>query len=186
MGIRYANPDYGWAGCLTFPRELTLDAQGHVRMMPVRELEALHQDAHKLPAFSLNNQRRRLEASALQAEIHVTWDVQKSQAERFGIEIAISDDRCYATRLYVNTQSRHLVLDRSQSGLCIGGYRSVALPDRDKLELRLFFDRSFLEVFVNQGEMCLTSRIYPPTEGAVSPFMPKMGMRTVWHLTIGR
>lgn len=155
----------GWAGCLTLPRELTLDAQGHVRMMPVRELEALRRDAHSLPAFSLNNQWRRLTVNALQAEIHVTWDIQKSQAERFGIEIAISDDRRYATRLYVDTQSRRLVLDRSQSGLGVGGYRSVTLPDGDTLELRLFVDRSSLEVFVNQGETCLTGRIYPPTEG---------------------
>lgn len=155
----------GWAGCLTLPRELTLDAQGRVRMIPVRELQALRREAHSLPAFSLNNQRRRLGISALQAEIQMTWDIQKSQAERFGIEIAISDDRRYVTRFYVDTQSRRLVLDRSQSGLGVGGYRSVALPDSDLLDLQIFIDHSSVEVFVNQGETCLTSRIYPPTEG---------------------
>lgn len=155
----------GWAGCLTLPRELTLDAQGRVRMMPVRELQALRREAHSLPAFSLSNQRRRLGISALQAEIHLTWDIQNSHAERFGIEIAISDDRRYVTRFYVDTQSRRLVLDRSQSGLGVGGYRSVVLPDGDSLDLQIFVDRSSVEIFVNQGETCLTSRIYPPTEG---------------------
>ncbi|WP_367272944.1 GH32 C-terminal domain-containing protein [Candidatus Symbiopectobacterium sp.] len=134
-------------------------------MMPVRELQALRREAHNLPAFSLKNQRRRLGISALQAEIHMMWDIQKSQAERFGIETAVSDDRRHVTRFYVDTQSRRLVLDRSQSGLDVGGYRSVALPDGDTLDLRIFIDRSSVELFVNQWENCLTSRIYPPTEG---------------------
>lgn len=163
-GVIVTPPD-GWAGCLTLPRELSLDAQGRVRMMPVRELQALRREAHTLPAFSLNNQRRRLGISALQAEIHMMWDIQKSQAERFGIEIAVSDDRRYVTRFYVDTQSRRLVLDHSQSELGVGGYRSVALPDGDTLDLRIFIDRFSVEVFVNQGETCITSRIYPPTEG---------------------
>jgi beta-fructofuranosidase len=53
------------------------------------------------------------------------------------------------------------VLERHypQYGLC--GTRSVALNLNDTLNLRLFFDNSSVEVFVNEGEACLSSRIYP-------------------------
>lgn len=180
-------PD-GWSGCLTLPRELTLDAQGQVKMTPLRELEALRKERHAMTPFTLKNQRRRLGINAVQAEITIVLDREKSQAERYGIEIGVSDDGRYATRLYVDSQALRLVLDRSQSGLGAGGYRSVALPMSERLELRLFIDRSSVEVFVNQGEACLTSRIYPPTEGRGIVVYAENGAAhflslTHWHMS---
>ena len=54
-----------------------------------------------------------------------------------------------------------LVLERHypQYGLC--GTRSVPLTAGADLNLRIFFDSSSVEVFVNDGEACLSSRIYP-------------------------
>lgn len=46
-----------------------------------------------------------------------------------------------------------------QFGLC--GQRSIALPETAMLNLRVFFDSSSVEGFVNDGEACLSSRIYP-------------------------
>ena len=46
-----------------------------------------------------------------------------------------------------------------QYGLC--GTRSVPLTAGADLNLRIFFDSSSVEVFVNDGEACLSSRIYP-------------------------
>ena len=37
----------------------------------------------------------------------------------------------------------------------------MPLPAADRLALRIFIDRSSVEVFVNEGESCLSSRIYP-------------------------
>jgi beta-fructofuranosidase len=56
---------------------------------------------------------------------------------------------------------QRLVLERHypQYGLC--GVRSVPFDDIADLKLRLFFDSSSVEVFVNDGEACLSSRIYP-------------------------
>ena len=52
--------------------------------------------------------------------------------------------------------------DYPQYGLC--GTRSVALNLSNALNLRLFFDSSSVEVFVNEGEACLSSRIYPDAD----------------------
>ena len=41
------------------------------------------------------------------------------------------------------------------------GTRSVPLTAGADLNLRIFFDSSSVEVFVNDGEACLSSRIYP-------------------------
>ncbi|CAI0746211.1 glycoside hydrolase family 32 protein [Serratia entomophila] len=142
-----------WAGALTLPRELTLGADGGVRMNPARELTALRREHRTLIPLKLRNQRRPL-AEALQ-ELQITLDLAGSDAERYGVAIG------GAARLYVDNQAHRLVLERfsEEPGLC--GCRSVALPAGERLPLRLFIDRSSLEVFVNQGEACLTSRIYP-------------------------
>ncbi|MBB8238402.1 GH32 C-terminal domain-containing protein, partial [Escherichia coli] len=46
----------------------------------------------------------------------------------------------------------------------VTGYRSVELPDTEYLTLRIFLDRSSVEVFVNDGEATLSSRIYPQAD----------------------
>lgn len=64
-------------------------------------------------------------------------------------------------RLYIDNQAKRLILERNypQHNLC--GQRSIPMPTGDELNLRVFFDRSSVEVFVNDGEACLSSRIYP-------------------------
>ncbi|WP_042959315.1 glycoside hydrolase family 32 protein [Erwinia tasmaniensis] len=177
-----------WAGCLTLPRELTLDAEGRVRMAPVRELESLRKDRHSLEPISLKNQRCEFDLSVVTGEIQLTLDSKNSDAERYGLEFAAGESGQCATRLYVDNQSRRLILDRGQSGLGVAGYRSVPLPDDDLLELRIFIDRSSIEVFVNQGESCLTSRIYPPAQEQVLRLYAENGHAQViqcTHWTLG-
>jgi beta-fructofuranosidase len=144
---------HGWAGALTLPRELTLDAQGKVLMNPARELAALRTEPQRLGALQCHNQQQLLGSNL--HELLLIVDINASEAERYGMTVG------KAARVYVDNQARRLVLERfsPEPGLC--GCRSVPLPEGDTLTLRIFVDRSSLEVFVNQGEACLTSRIYP-------------------------
>ena len=78
-----------------------------------------------------------------------------SSAEQYGLRFGDG------LRIYVDAQQQRLVLERHypQYGLC--GTRSVPLTAGADLNLRIFFDSSSVEVFVNDGEACLSSRIYP-------------------------
>ncbi|TQI80293.1 beta-fructofuranosidase [Serratia fonticola] len=144
---------HGWAGALTLPRELTLSAQGKVLMNPARELTALRGEKQLFGATQCRNQRHLL-GDNLQ-ELTLTVDLAASDAERYGITIG------QAARLYVDNQSHRLVLERFSPDPALCSYRSVPLPEGNVLTLHIFVDRSSLEVFANQGEACLTSRIYP-------------------------
>ncbi|MFI8418167.1 glycoside hydrolase family 32 protein [Serratia sp. NPDC078593] len=143
----------GWAGALTVPRELSITADDKVLMCPARELTALRQKTHAFNATPLNNQHFVLE-EALQ-ELVVTLHLHDSDAERYGLSVGS------AARLYVDNQAHRLVLERFSDEPALCGCRSIPLPIGDSLQLRIFVDRSSLEVFVNHGEACLTSRIYP-------------------------
>lgn len=145
----------GWAGMLTLPREVTLSADNRLQMRPAKELESLRQTWNAWAVTTLQNQALSVMDNCETAEVILQWDLAASNAEQYGI--ALED----GMRLYVDNQAQRLVLERHypQFGLC--GQRSIALPETATLNLRVFFDSSSVEVFVNDGEACLSSRIYP-------------------------
>ncbi|MGL4933388.1 MAG: GH32 C-terminal domain-containing protein, partial [Aeromonas sp.] len=78
-----------------------------------------------------------------------------SQAEHYGIRLGDG------LRLYVDNQAGRLVLWRHYPDEGLDSYRSIALPDGAYMTLRVFLDLSSVEVFVNDGDATLSSRIYP-------------------------
>jgi beta-fructofuranosidase len=145
----------GWAGMLSLPRELTLTAENRLQMRPVKEVEAMRQDFSSWSAQTLDNQALCVMDHCETTEVILEWDRVGSDAEQYGIALE------EGMRLYVDNQAQRLILERHypQFGLC--GQRSVPLPQTAALSLRVFFDKSSVEVFVNDGEACLSSRIYP-------------------------
>lgn len=150
-----------WAGSLTLPRQLTLNEDNKILQYPINELTSLRGSPTTFNTQLVENNRIPLNLAAEHHEILVTFDLANSDAERFGLELAASSDGTSATLLYIDNQSGRLVLDRSHSGLNLKGYRSVELPKGDQIILRIIIDKSSIEIFVNQGQYTLTSRIYP-------------------------
>jgi len=145
----------GWAGMLSLPRELRLGESQRLEMRPAKELEALRSVWRSWPGGTLKNQQITVDEHGEAVEVMLSWDRTRSHAERYGLSLGDG------LRIYVDDQMQRLVLERHypQHGLC--GTRSVALADRATLDLRIFIDRSSVEVFVNDGEACLSSRTYP-------------------------
>lgn len=107
-------------------------------------------------------------------EVILQWDCANSSAEQYGIRLGDG------LRVYVDAQMQRLVLERHypQYGLC--GTRSVALNLNGVLSLRLFFDYSSVEVFVNEGEACLSSRIYPDADCRELALFARTGERRLF------
>ncbi|HAM5141194.1 TPA: glycoside hydrolase family 32 protein, partial [Escherichia coli] len=154
----------GWAGMLSLPRELSL-VDGRVRMKPAAEVTALRGSYYPTPVRCLNNQNVLVAANADAVEVQLAWDLSASTAEQFGI--ALGD----GLRIYVDDQAGRLVVERRYPEYSLEGTRSIPLPADSVLSLRIFIDRSSVEVFVNDGDACLSSRIYPqPGERDISLF----------------
>lgn len=155
----------GWAGMLSLPRELSLTDDRRLRMKPAEEVTALRGSYYPMPVRCLNNQQVPVAADAEAVEVQLVWDLSASTAERFGM--ALGD----GLRIYVDDQARRLVLERRYPEYSLEGTRSIPLPADNLLSLRIFIDRSSVEVFVNDGEACLSSRIYPqPGQRDISLF----------------
>ena len=145
----------GWAGMLSLPREIRLGADNRLRMTPAEEVATLRGSYYPLLAQHLKNQSSPIVGDAEAIELDLVWDMNSATAESYGIALG------EGLRIYVDAQAQRLVLERRYSQLLLEGSRSVPLPAADRLALRIFIDRSSVEVFVNEGESCLSSRIYP-------------------------
>jgi len=155
----------GWAGSLTLPREISMNADGEIRMRPIVELETLRKKVKCIPPVILDNRTKLLAEDVTAQEIQLAWNRTDSTAERYGIRLG---NGC---SLWLDNQSRRLVLERLYPAVGLSSYRSAPLNDSKTLSLQVFIDRSSIEVFVNGGEACLSSRIYPsPTDRGLTLF----------------
>ena len=150
-----------WCGALSLPRELSRDGE-RLRMRPARELMALRQSQSVLQIGEIKSTRCELDIQGALLEFELELDLAGSSAERFGLALRCSEDGQEYTLLYFDAMARRLVLDRQYSGAGVSGARSVPIAaGQTRIALRIFLDRSSIEVFIDDGAYSLSSRIYP-------------------------
>lgn len=150
-----------WCGALSLPRELSRDGE-RLCMRPARELIALRKSRHALQIAPIDSRSQTLDMRGALLEIELELDLADSTAEHFGLALRCSEDQQERTLLYFDAMARRLVLDRQNSGAGVSGVRSVPVsPEQTRISLRIFLDRSSIEVFVDEGAYTLSSRIYP-------------------------
>jgi len=152
---------HNWNGMLTLPRELDY-SDGLLIQNPIKEVEQLRCNDNSIENKDLNNEYFELEPQVFAMEINMDWDLTSSDAEKYGLHLGSKDGQ--GVYLYVNTQANSLTLERRYPNYNLSGYRSIELPRQEKLNLRVFFDHSSVEVFVNEGKATMTSRIYPDND----------------------
>ena len=155
----------GWAGVMSLPRVLSLSDRGELRIEPVPEMDGLRRD------------HRRVTGKRIGAGSSVPLDVQgdcleieaefeAGDLDRVGVAVRSSPDGAERTVVSYSRPAGYLELDPGRSSLSSDAVgRAVqrgplVLAANEPLRLRIFLDRSVVEVFAN-GRQCLTKRIYP-------------------------
>ena len=156
----------GWSGVMCLPRVLSLGGDGLLRIEPVPELRVLRGD-HRcfhgvhLPAGA-PTPLSGVDASC--AELAVAFE--RETAGDIGIVVGRSPDGAEQTRIVYSRSEARLSLDPGASSTApevVGReiqHAPLDLDEDEALHLRVFVDRSIVEVFAN-GRQCLTQRIYP-------------------------
>lgn len=188
--VRDRIDEVGWSGVMTLPRVLSLDQAGDLRVEPARELEALRSNHRRRNGFTLSPGAE-LELNEMRgdcAEISVV--IQPGKARQFGVKVFASPDGSEQTLILYDADARQLRIELERSTLDKSiRYprirRRLAPPDasddllytseqtaplhlrkNEPLRLRLFLDRSVLEVYAN-GRQCLTQRVYPSRRDSI-------------------
>ncbi len=158
--IDYPTDKNGWAHCLTLPRELKI-VNNRLYQVPVIELENLRREEESLSTIVDNHVIEFGTGVHYELECEFT-DI---QAQEIGVQLRVGNDE--KTVLTYDAHNKKIILDRSQSGMEVGvdyGTTRQIAYERDSLKLRIFADTSSLEIFINDGEFVMTSRIFPTND----------------------
>ncbi|MFT8322505.1 MAG: glycoside hydrolase family 32 protein [Bacillus sp. (in: firmicutes)] len=171
----------GWAGALTLPRILTLSEDGKLLMNPVEELIQLRETAYPALQNKSVADQYFYEINEALLEVKAVFDLNSTAAESICLNLMGSSSEALKIRYNKNTQK--LTLDCSAYGKIKDGVRTVKLSASEELSLRIFIDRSSIELFVNDGEATMTSRIYPKEERAGIEIVAENGVAEVTEFT---
>lgn len=154
----------GWCGALTLPRELRLTSDHKILMNPVEELTLLREREHNVCTDKTISGNHLIEETGDLLEINMEFDLSQTSATAVGLKLkGIKEEE---TVVVYDINEQKLMLDCSKSGKKEDSVRRTSLQSGSKLSLRIFIDRSSIEVFANEGQTTMTSRIYPIEERA--------------------
>jgi beta-fructofuranosidase len=185
-------PTKGWNQIMTLPRRLTLIGKDQLGIEPAGDIQSLrgehiHVDPRTLPA----NQEIVLDdvkgnAMELIAEIDtkrapmVELNVLRSANAEEVTRITFFRERGYRDRSRSGRRESVISIDNSRSSILPDVVSRppesapVAMNKDEPLRLRVFLDKSVVEVFVN-GKQCVALRVYPGREDSVGVSLRAQG-----------
>ena len=195
-GGREAMLAAGWSGVMSLPRALALRPDGTVGYVPAPEVERLRGPGQRLTDLTLpaGELTPLDQARGDCLEIRATFE----PGEASGVVLVVrrSPDGAEETRIIFDGRAGHLRVDRARSSLSAEPPpdthpTSLRLASGEPLELRVFLDRSVIEVFAN-GRACLSERVYPTRADSLEVGLMAVGgtalsreieiwpMRSIW------
>jgi len=169
-------PDFkenqGWQSAITVPRNLTVSKDGWLIQEPVEELIDLRSEQVHMNTFTLKDETREIEVPG--HEFELLAECSNLSAGSYGIR--------------VNREQKGEVFEITVAGDLIHfGEEEISLEPYglgDDLSLRLFFDRTVVELYVNGGLLCATSVVYPDKENPAWELFAQGGELEVKSLDI--
>lgn len=165
-------------GVMTMPRILSLDANGQLLINPPEEFESLRRSPRRRESLTVTTgQDLRLEdIHGDSMEVFLEAAIPKDGV--FGVKVRMAPAGEELTSIFVDTASHTLSVDTTRSSLRPDIYQPFPIMRGDArkdvriqtapftlnpgepLQLRIFLDRSILEIYANSRQ-CVTQRIYP-------------------------
>lgn len=168
----------GWSGTYGLPRSLWLGEDNTLRMRPVKELENLRLNNKEKHNFIIQDGSE-IELTGFGRELlELEITVNAGDADQIGVLVNCSENGEEETMLYYNASEKTLVCDATRSSLK-WGRRNIEsgpfeLKTEEPLVLRIFVDKSIVEVFANDRQ-ALARRIYPTLGGTGVKLFAKGG-----------
>ena len=169
----------GWACMMTVPREVHIK-NGKVITKPAKELENLRTSEKSYSDLTLYKATKLEGVSGDTGELVLEIDL--NETPEFEIYLRASADKTQKSVLSYNKALELFKFNRDKAGAGGDGERECPVPQSDKMKLHIFLDRSLVEIFINDGEKVMTSRIYPNADSTDIVFVPKDGALKINYL----
>lgn len=187
-GSRMSLQDRSWYGAMTLPRELRLTEKGELVFLPVAEAEGLRGQERRWDSRVLEDGAAWIAAGEDGQGFEWMGEFCFPDTEAGELEIAMlqTEESGEETLLRYESEPRRLVLDTCKAGIGDADISTAELPlsRGGRLRLRVYVDRSSIEVFVNDGEQVMTSRVYPSRLAGSLRFTSKGGSVSLESLSV--
>ncbi len=148
--ITGTNQAKGWNNCMALPRQISLGEEGYPLQQPIPELTSLRGEHY---SSKVKGGSKVLAVSGDAIEINASFNnVSKGGC---GLRVCRSED---------GERAIDIAYDKGELSVAGSTIRIAPGEDTDSLSLRVFLDKSILEIFINGGRQTITKVIYPPEE----------------------
>ena len=164
--------DQGWSGTMSLPRVLSLDDNDEMQIDVPKEIEALRYRPVSLSGLTVAADRDRAIPEVSGDSLEIYLDVESGEARYFGVKVGVASENAAnveETVIGYDASAGVIRLDARRSGSVEKSENVDAGPLRlrpgESLKLRVFIDKSVVEVFANQRQA--VARIIYPSKGSV-------------------
>lgn len=168
-------------GVLTMPRVLSLDDRGRLQIDPPEEFKSLRGQSRRCEPFVLRDGEESVLHGLAGDTLEVAMEAEVPDGGSLELKVRMSPDEAEQTVIRVDRKKAILSVDTTRSSrgpyvyqrypiALIRGtaeFRDIRLQEApfelalgEPVRLRIFIDRSILEVYANRRQ-CVTQRIYP-------------------------
>jgi len=162
--------DHGWSGTMGLPRVLSLGKDGMLRMNVPVEIEKLRYNGKKLTDLSVKADSELAVEGIGGNSLELAIEIDAKDAKQFGVKVCCSPGGEEQTVVYYDAAEKKLKIDTHKSSLTEGSKSIEAGPFQLKgdepLTLRVFVDKSVVEVFANDRQAVMR-RVYPSRKDSV-------------------
>ncbi len=167
---QYANvePTIQWRGAQSIPRTLGLRRfPDGIRLIqqPVREMKTLRGKEFHLENVSVAEAHRRIKEAGISGDtVEIQAELMPENSDEMGFRVRKGGAQ--ETLVGISQRQKSVFIDRNKAGELsyskeAAGRHSGQIHQASSVKFQVFVDRSSVEVFVNDGEVTLTDRIYP-------------------------
>jgi beta-fructofuranosidase len=181
FGVR---SDYGWSGTMSLPRVLTMGDDGLLRIDVPEEIETLRDGGVKKSDLTVGADGELPLEGISGNSLELILDMESADAAQFGVKVCVSPDGEEETVIFYDAAEGKLKVDTMNSGPDDTPKTIEAAPfalkDGERLTLRVFVDKSVVEVFANSRQAVMR-RIYPSQAESVGVRLFSTGGETRVH-----
>lgn len=139
-----ATTELGWQHCLTIPRVVTVAPNGKLRQQPIAEFDELKSNARR-------------QSSGQTAEYPLPFELDGEPADSFSISLD--------GKLELGFDKEKKLFTMKFTDEKYGCGRTVRKAEIDSVRnIRVIADMSSIEVYINDGETVMSTRIYPDND----------------------
>jgi beta-fructofuranosidase len=163
----------GWAGVMSLPRILTLQANGELGVEPASEVKTLRGRSHKIKSQPIKPDGPLLLQQLSGDCVEILADFDLGNAKQVGLRVRSTADGSEQTLVGYDRETSTIFCDTMQSSSdpeTLNANRPLSgrsiqkgtllLKPGENLRLQVFVDASVIEIFAN-GRAALTDRVYP-------------------------